>query len=358
MLVALVVLLAGLIGALGVLSAATVPAAGGGPARAAVGADRAAVDAFIRGYMRPDGRVVRTDQGGDTVSEGQAYAMLMTAAVGEPAPFARAWAWTAAHLQEPDGLLAWHWSGGAVVDGQPATDGDLGATAALVMAARRFSDPVYLAAGRRIAAAVAAHETVNGPSGTTLLAGPWARSGRYVDPSYLSFAEIHQMVTAFGGLWTGVARTAAHQLEGLDAGGRLPPDWAVTTSKGSLRPTGPPGSSGAKPRYGFDAVRAPIWMASACNAGLRGAAASLLPVLHGAHGTVDLDLHGRPAPGTSAPVGLLAEAAAEMAAGNQVGAGQLTGRAQRENAVHPTYYGTAWVALAMLGFDHTLEPCA
>jgi hypothetical protein len=32
--------------------------------------------AFLATYARPDGRVVRPDQGGDTVSEGQAYGTL------------------------------------------------------------------------------------------------------------------------------------------------------------------------------------------------------------------------------------------------------------------------------------------
>ncbi len=39
--------------------------------------------AFLTGYVRENGRVVRTDQGGDTVSEGQAYAMLVAVALGD-----------------------------------------------------------------------------------------------------------------------------------------------------------------------------------------------------------------------------------------------------------------------------------
>ena len=34
---------------------------------------------FLRRYVDGDGRVVRRDQGGDTVSEGQAYGMLIAA---------------------------------------------------------------------------------------------------------------------------------------------------------------------------------------------------------------------------------------------------------------------------------------
>ena len=37
----------------------------------------AAANAFLDDYVDDSGRVVRTDQGGDTVSEGQAYGMLV-----------------------------------------------------------------------------------------------------------------------------------------------------------------------------------------------------------------------------------------------------------------------------------------
>lgn len=42
----------------------------------------AASEAFLKRYVDPDGRVVRRDRGGDTVSEGQAYAMLVAVATG------------------------------------------------------------------------------------------------------------------------------------------------------------------------------------------------------------------------------------------------------------------------------------
>lgn len=55
----------------------------------------------------PDGRVVRHDQGGDTVSEGQAYAMLVAVAVGDHDTFTRVWAWTQQHLRRPAETLSW-----------------------------------------------------------------------------------------------------------------------------------------------------------------------------------------------------------------------------------------------------------
>src|SRR5690348_4029051 len=56
-------------------------------------AARASGVRFLDRYMDPDGRVVRHDQGGDSVSEGQAYAMLAAVAIDDRARFARAWRW-------------------------------------------------------------------------------------------------------------------------------------------------------------------------------------------------------------------------------------------------------------------------
>ncbi|MGH9153910.1 MAG: glycosyl hydrolase family 8, partial [Acidimicrobiales bacterium] len=94
---------------------------------------RGDADAFFEGYMDGDGRVVRRDQGGDTVSEGQAYAMLLAAAHGDRGRFDRAWQWARDHLQRHDGLLSWRWRDGRVVDPSPAADADVDAARARVV---------------------------------------------------------------------------------------------------------------------------------------------------------------------------------------------------------------------------------
>ena len=62
---------------------------------------RQAASTFLSRYMAADGRVVRRDQSGDTVSEGQAYAMLLAVALDRRHQFARAWGWDRQHLQRP-----------------------------------------------------------------------------------------------------------------------------------------------------------------------------------------------------------------------------------------------------------------
>src|SRR4051812_29334355 len=78
---------------------------------------RAAAKRFLAQYVEPDGRVARHDQGDDTVSEGQSYALLLAQVAGDHDTFDRAWQWTAAHLSRPDGLLAAHaLSSGEIAD--------------------------------------------------------------------------------------------------------------------------------------------------------------------------------------------------------------------------------------------------
>jgi endo-1,4-beta-D-glucanase Y len=90
--------------------------------------------AFLDRYVE-DGRVVRKDQGDDTVSEGQAYGLLIAYAAGDRDRFADIWSWTKRHLLTDDQLLAWRWTPtGGVSDAQSASDADLDAARALVLA--------------------------------------------------------------------------------------------------------------------------------------------------------------------------------------------------------------------------------
>ena len=52
--------------------------------------------------------------------EAVAYGMLVAAAVGDEDRFAAIWDWTKEELVRQDGLLAWRWADGAVVDDMPA----------------------------------------------------------------------------------------------------------------------------------------------------------------------------------------------------------------------------------------------
>ena len=115
---------------------------------------------FLDQYVEPDGRVVRRDEGGDVVSEGQAYGMLIAVAVGDETRFRSIWKWTKTHLRSADGLLAWRWADDKVTDVNSAADADLDAARALVLAGRRFNAPELTKDGRRLGVAILETETV------------------------------------------------------------------------------------------------------------------------------------------------------------------------------------------------------
>ena len=308
---------------------------------------------FLEHYEQPDGQVVRRDQGGDSVSEGQAYAMVVAAARGDRTRFAAAWGWSRNHLLEPDGLLAWRYVGGRVVDSQPAADADLLSAWALDLASRRFGDAGYRREGAALARSVLDHETQAVAGRTVLVAGPWARGPAPVtNPSYL-LAPVMRALAGDDQRWAGAASSSDVLLHELMTTGHLPSDWAVVATDGVAHPTTPPGQPGAPVSYGFDAVRLPVVLAASCQSSEQTLAASLWPTLDRqiAQGgpLVGLDLGGSPQSNAATdPVGEVAAAAVATAAGHPAAGRQLLDRDQSGNGRSPTYFGSAWVALGRL----------
>lgn len=327
---------------------------------------QAAARRFLDRYVDPDGRVVRHDQDGDTVSEGQAYALLLAVAVGDRRRFADVWRWTQEHLQRPDGLLSFLWRDGEVEDPQAAADADLDAARALALAARRFGDPRYAAAAQRLAAAILTHEVVATGQGELLLAaGPWARSVPYaVNPSYFSpraFALLERVTGDHR--WAALRLASYRTVDELTADPpQLAPNWATAGRDGDVRAAGPPGNADEEPHYGFDAVRVPLRMAEDCGTAGHRLAARGWPLLRD---QVDerlvarSRLDGTPLAGGEHPGAVVAAAAAANAAGETRRAVQLLTRAERLDAKNPTYYGGALLALGrvMLTTD-LLGACA
>lgn len=299
-------------------------------------------------YIGPDGRVARLDQGGDTVSEGQAYGLLVAVAEGDRSKFKAVWTWTASHLQRPDGLLSYHWVGGAVADPMPASDADLDAAWALALAATRFGDRSYAALARRMAGAILDNETVATLEGTVLTAGPWATKPPVtLNPSYFSpeaFAALHRL--SGDQRWKDVSASSARVLGDLRSGGGLPPDWAVLgPATATPAPAPQPGSV---IQYGLDAERAPVWYGAACLASDRAIAAGWWRQLSASGGprfAISSDLTGVPTTDLTNPLGAVAAAAAAAAAGERSTAATLLVRSEALDDAHPTYYGAAWLTL-------------
>ena len=275
-------------------------------------------ESFLSGYVEPDGRVTRRDEGGDTVSEGQAYAMLVAAALNDQQHFTRVWVWTKRNLAREDGLLAWRWKDGQVVDNASASDADLDAARALVIAAAAFGDDQLKAEGIRLGTAVLDKETVMTRVGRVLVAGSWANHPPYAyNPGYTSPAANALLADA----------THDERWAELDSGTR-----AVTTALRQRRPAAhwaqihPDGRIDAMPgaagradegvHYGYDATRMPIRFAESCHPADVALAARLTPALDRSVGDPAVrDLDGTPLLNVESVVAAAAKAAALAAAG-------------------------------------------
>jgi endoglucanase len=322
---------------------------------------------FLDHYVEGDGRVVRRDEGGDVVSEGQAYGMLIAVALGDETRFRVIWDWTKSHLRRPDGLLSWRWADGHVTDPNSAADADLDTARALILAGRRFDAKELTEDGKKLGADILKTETVAvgtrtappsdlappgawvvGP-GRMTVAGNWATSPPYaVDPGYFSpRAERELLHVSADRRWTEVSRTQrvlGWQLVGV---GGLPPDWASVNEAGHAVSTGPPG--GAPVHFGLDAARLPVRFAESCDPADRALAAAMRTDV-AAPGDVPAlrNLDGSAASDWQHPVVLVAAAATDHAAGDPDAAAARLDQAAALQQRYPTYFGAAWVALGRI----------
>jgi len=321
----------------------------------------AAARAFLDTYVEPDGRV-RRDPDGDTVSEGQAYAMLLAVATDDQATFDRVWTWTEDNLLGRNGTLAWKWLDGEVVDPNEATDADLDAGRALLLAAEAFDEPTYHADGLALGDALLTRDVVDTAAGPVLVAGPWALTQpHFINPSYMSDVAFEQFAVASGNpRWQQLAHTSNVLLRELTQNGSLlPSDWALVDPDGSVTPSAPPGGDIAA--YGYDAFRTLPRLAEACDDESRQLAASLAApafrALEQPSGIAGLD--GSAMTDGDNQFYQLGAAAAARAAGDDDLASELLRNADAANAQSPSYYLGAWVALTRVMLDtDVLGGCA
>ena len=328
---------------------------------------RIAGQKFLDEYVEPDGRVVRRDEGGDVVSEGQAYGMLIAVGVGDETRFRSIWKWTKANLRRADGLLAWRWADNKVTDVNSAADADLDAARSLVLAGRRFNAPELTKDGRRLGVAILETETVavgtgvasssdvNPPgtwvagSGRTLVGGNWARKAPYVvNPGIFQSSRRTGTLRSIGRQAVdGHQPHPAGPRAGSSSGPGCAADWATVSEAGHVVPTGP--VTGGPVRFGLDAARLPVRFAESCDRDDRALAGAIRPVLT-APGEVPAlrNLNGSAAGDWEHPVALVAAAATEQGAGNPDGAIERLDAAAQLEQRSPTYYGAAWVALGRI----------
>jgi len=214
-------------------------------------------DRFVAG----DGRVLANGNN-ETHTEGQGWAMLLAESYGDRRTFDRVWTWTHEKLQRRDGaLFSWKWDGkGAVADANDAADGDILIAWALARAGRQWREPSYAAFAGHIVADI--RRKLLAPVAARLVLLPGAagfRDGRgvVVNPSYYIYPALNEFARlAPAPEWARLRRDGL----GLLAEARfgrwgLTPDWIDIASDGNISL-----DERYPPRFGFDAVRVPLYL--------------------------------------------------------------------------------------------------
>lgn len=218
-------------------------------------------------FLRPDGRIVDDGNGDISHSEGQGYGMLLAVIANDPATFSAIWTWTRRELMKrSDGLFSWKWEPGAtpnLTDTNNASDGDLLIAWALAEAGERWELAEYTREAARIATALDRAAGARSHVGRVLMPGVHGFStsdredGPVVNPSYWIFPAMERLKkTAPAVDWDGY-RASGYTLLRLARFGsaQLPTEW-VSLAKGKVQP-----AAGFPPRFSYNAVRVPLYLA-------------------------------------------------------------------------------------------------
>ncbi|HEY9650839.1 MAG TPA: glycosyl hydrolase family 8 [Coleofasciculaceae cyanobacterium] len=228
-------------------------------------------------FIQEDGRVIDYEASDRSTSEGQAYAMLRAVLVNDPITFDLTLRWAEDNLYRPDAsgkpidqLWAWKWGKDnkgkwGPIDKNFASDADIDAITALILASRRWNRPEYLDLARTKLQDLWKYSTIAAPGGKRyLLPGPVeafvpSPSTIYLNPSYFApyafrlFAQVDRDRD-----WLSLVDSSYQALEQSSKVSKvgLPSDWiALDTKTGKFQPM--PSNHPLQSVYSFDAYR--VW---------------------------------------------------------------------------------------------------
>lgn len=228
--------------------------------------------AFKSAFLDPSGRIVDNGNGGISHSEGQSYALLFALWNDDRAAFDTVLGWTERTLARQDmALYSWRYdprSATPVADPNNATDGDIAIAWALAEAGRHWRNPAYAERSKAIRAAIAEHLILERHDRQLLLPGLNGFDGAQavtLNPSYYLWPALDLFRQLDGNARWGRVITDGEALLGRARFGplALPTDWIDVTGRDSVVP-----AAGRPPRFGFDAIRAPLYAQAGGRLGL------------------------------------------------------------------------------------------
>jgi endoglucanase len=200
--------------------------------------------AYRQRFIQADGRVIDREANDRTTSEGQAYALFRAVMINDRDTFHRTLTWAESNLSRKDEsgkridqLWAWKWGnsgqGWKILDQNFASDADVDAVVALILAARRWNCPAYLTIARNKLNDLWGAGTAQAGSNRYLLPGPaqvfWQQPQRMIlNPSYFApyafrlFAQIdpnHDWLALVNSSYAVLNQSASLSKVGL------PSDW-------------------------------------------------------------------------------------------------------------------------------------
>lgn len=227
--------------------------------------DMAGWQAFKAAHLLPDGRIVDTGNNGISHTEGQGYAMVVAACAGDRAAFDAIHGWAERTLARPyDALFSWRYvptDPVPVADTNNATDGDMLIAWGLMLAHDRWGDKAYADRAAEIRHAIAAQCIRRQGDRTLLLPGiqGFDKPDRTtINLSYYIWPALDAFHAADpDGPWGAIIRDGEKLVaEGSVGPLDLPTDWTdVPMAGGSVAP-----AADKSPRFGFDAVRVPLYL--------------------------------------------------------------------------------------------------
>jgi endo-1,4-beta-D-glucanase Y len=217
-------------------------------------------------FITADGRVLDTSNHVVSHSEGQGWAMLFAESANDRVAFNRLWRWTREHLQHhDDALFSWQWNPlddkNPIADANDAADGDILIAWALERAGQRWANRDYQRQAARIVVDIR-HRLVETIAGRlVLLPGAQGFKGEdgmtIVNPSYYVFPALRDFSRIDKSRdWPRLRRDGLALIDKARFGKwGVPSDWVDIHGDGEVVP-----DTHRPPRFGFDAIRVPLYL--------------------------------------------------------------------------------------------------